>query len=148
MAICSNLQHEKYFIILCIDGLIKQNFLVRTGFCLGGPWGAFVGSPVGGAVAAYATEAIVNAFTPKHEAQIQTKFEETCSMGINKKYLHHFRRQPALWEEIDHMYFTIKGIQIKLLTLFAPSQSNVYKIAVFRVPLTRFCTNPADFIAI
>ena len=89
-------------------------FLMHAGFCFGGPVGAFVGSFVGGAAAGIGTEAIIEAFTPEQEAERNHCRIEKCPMGINKQYLHRFRRRPAVRESIDHMFFRIKGMDMNL----------------------------------
>ena len=85
---------------------------MHAGFCLGGPVGAFVGSFVGGAAAGIGTEAIIEAFTPEQEAERNLCRIEKCHMGINKQYLHRFRRRRR--ESIDHMLFRIKGMDMNL----------------------------------
>ena len=82
---------------------------VTAGFCLGGPFGAFIGGMAGGKVAGAGATAVVNAFTPKQEANKKACRVEKRPMAINKQYLHRFRRRPAVRDSIDNIYFRIKG---------------------------------------
>lgn len=83
-----------------------------SGFCLGGPVGAFIGSMAGGAAAGLATQKVIEAFTPKNLPQAARTYVEKRSFSVNKEYLHRFRRRPAVRESIDHIYFQVKRNEI------------------------------------
>lgn len=81
-----------------------------TGVCLGGPLGGFCGSAAGGPDAELTTEVVIKAFTSQQSQTEEPYCIEKRPFGINKNYLHTFRRRPAIMERYDHMCFQIKEV--------------------------------------
>ena len=88
-----------------------------------------------------ATEAIINAYTPKDKPQSGKSVGiEKGAIGINKGYLHRFRRRPAIREDIDHISFKMKGTVMALSTwAFSSVQYSSWKVSLFAQSLAVKC---------